>query len=153
MTLIIFEELRNPLTTEKYKRIRQFHRVGALVLFQGTPWNPNSETSNMHLNVEKKASRLLSCAIPVSNELYANNSDYFSRLKPKIHSNYQTANDACIQCQIDILGKEYLGKFPGTLNPVSGGVSALALPYTLPENFALVSYIIEAGTLGDGMSF
>lgn len=106
----------------------------------------------MHL-AKKKSTNLLDYAVPVSPELYANSSEYASRLKPKIHKHSQVADDACIQYQIDFIGREHIGKFAGSLNPICGSVIALAFPYTLPENLALVAYMCESGAVADGMSF
>ncbi|CAI7601442.1 unnamed protein product [Penicillium pancosmium] len=102
----------------------------------------------MHL-AKKKSTNLLDYAVPVSPELYANSSEYASRLKPKIHKHSQVADDACIQYQIDFIGREHIGKFAGSLNPICGSVIALAFPYTLPENLALVAYMCESGAVAD----
>lgn len=51
------------------------------------------------------------------------------------------------------MGRENLRKFTGSLNPISGSVSALAFSYTFLENLALVAYMCEGGTLGDDMTF
>lgn len=91
-------------------------------------------------------------AVELSVDLYADNPEWFSRLKPKIHQNSQIADDASVQCQIDLLGRENLGAFAGSLNTAAGGASALIFPYTLPKRLALVAYMSEAAIIGDGRS-
>lgn len=99
---------------------------------------------------EDRDAEFLSHATAVSPGLYAHNPEYFSHFKPRISKNARIADDASVQCQIDLLGKDNIGKIVGCLNPVAGGAAALALPFTFPENIALVSYMIEAATVYDG---
>ncbi|KAJ5090177.1 hypothetical protein N7532_008861 [Penicillium argentinense] len=102
----------------------------------------------MHLEDKED---FLSYAAPVSPGLYAHNPEYFSHFKPRIHKNARIADDASIQCQIDLLGKEHIGTFAGCLNPVSGGCAALTFPFTSPKDLALAAYMSEAAAIYDDL--
>lgn len=104
------------------------------------------------MNHHDRSVNLSDRALLITPDQYAENPEYLSHLKPRIHKNAQTADDASIQCQIDLLGRQNLGTFTGSMNPISGNSSALMFPYTLPENFALVAYMCEAAAVADGMT-
>jgi hypothetical protein len=89
-------------------------------------------------------------SMPVSPGLYAQNPEYFSFFQPRVHRNAQISDDASVQCQIDLVGKENMGKIIGNMNTHSGGWISVCHPYCLPERIALVSYVNEAAYVHDG---
>lgn len=102
------------------------------------------------LNTEHNEKPYLKYSVPVSPGLYAHNPEYFSRFKPRVHRNSQTADDASVQCQIDVLGEGRVGEVLGNLSLNSGGFQALNVPGCLPDRLAIVAYVGEIAFLHDG---
>lgn len=89
---------------------------------------------------------------PVSPNLYLNNVEYFSSFKPRIQREALLDNDATVQAQIDMLGKDNIGTSNGNINLHTGSWTSLSVPYTRPERVALVAYLAEVAFIHDGKS-
>ncbi|EQL03587.1 Terpenoid synthase [Ophiocordyceps sinensis CO18] len=74
--------------------------------------------------------------------LWRDDPRYLFCIPPRISKYATTADDAAIQCQIDIAGIKNIGFFDGSLSTI-GGFTALVHPETLPERVAAVSYLTE----------
>jgi ophiobolin F synthase len=83
-------------------------------------------------------------------QLHEDDPRYFSVFIPRIHKDSTLTNDIAVQCQIDRLGLENIGKRICTLETVAGNVVALCYPECLPERIPLFTYIIENLLIRDG---
>jgi hypothetical protein len=89
-------------------------------------------------------------SVPLSSDKYAQNEDYFSVFKPRIHKQAVIADDASVDIQIEWYGQEGLGSKVGNMNNHAGNFTALSAPECLPERLYIVSYAIEYAFLHDG---
>lgn len=83
----------------------------------------------------------LKYASPVLARLYEQNDEYFSRFQPKVHRDAQVCDDAALQLQIDLSGRERVGFMNGSMNPRVGNLCALIAPECQPEHLPLAAYV------------
>lgn len=62
------------------------------------------------------------------------------------------ADDACIQAQIDVFGKDHVGIVQGSLAP-SGNFAAVIYPESLPDRLPIVAYLNEWLSFYECMAF
>ncbi|KAL4917736.1 isoprenoid synthase domain-containing protein [Aspergillus aurantiobrunneus] len=77
---------------------------------------------------------------------------YLSRFEPRISNYISTPQNACIECQIDLFGREAIGKVVGGMNAHVGDFTALCAPEALPDRIGLCSYFIEYAFVHDDVS-
>jgi hypothetical protein len=87
---------------------------------------------------------------PVNRDLYTGNPGYFSVFHPRIHRDAQLSADATIQCQIDLFGKENIGKVMGNLDTYCGDWASLVYPFCYPDRLALTAYMVDFAFIHDG---
>jgi len=76
-------------------------------------------------------------------KLWENDHLYFFRvLSPYISKWAQRADDASIQAQIDVFGKDNVGAMPGALGP-RGNFAAVTFAEAFPDKVAMLAYLNE----------
>jgi hypothetical protein len=91
--------------------------------------------------------------VMVDRKFWADNPDYFfASLSPWISRYAQRADDASIQNQIDIVGRDHIGKMPGCL-ACAGNFAAVNYADTLPDRIAILAYLTEIMSFYDGIVF
>jgi hypothetical protein len=84
---------------------------------------------------------------------WADNPDYFFASIPPRTSKYAVqADDASIQCQIDVFGKDHIGIIGGSLAP-GGNFGALIYGESLPDRIAVLTYLTEMLSFYEGIVF
>lgn len=81
--------------------------------------------------------------------LWADNPEYLLTTPPRISKYNERSDDASIQLQIDVAGKENVGVVDGAITRV-GNLTALAYPDCLPDRMAAASYVMETVFIWDG---
>ncbi|KAK5997641.1 Bifunctional sesterterpene synthase astC-like protein [Cladobotryum mycophilum] len=76
-----------------------------------------------------------------------------SRFQPKISRFAYITDDASLQCQIDLVGKEYIGVIPANFGRRTGNCIALSYPHCLPERLATIAYAVETGFIHDDIHY
>ena len=76
-------------------------------------------------------------------KLWKDDPIYFFKTRPPYISKYaQRADDASIQAQIDVFGKDDVGAMPGALGP-RGNFAAVTFAESFPDRVAMLAYLNE----------
>lgn len=78
-----------------------------------------------------------------------NSAFFFKTLRPRLSHYAVRADDACIQTQIDVFGKEHVGIMPGSLAP-SGNFAATVYSESLPDRLPILAYLNEILSFYEG---
>ncbi|KAE8391647.1 isoprenoid synthase domain-containing protein [Aspergillus alliaceus] len=89
----------------------------------------------------------------VHREFYVGKPGYFSVFHPRIHRHAQLSTDATIQCQIDLFGKESIGKVMGNLDTYCGDWTSLVYPFCYPDRLALTAYMVDFAFIHDDVDY
>jgi hypothetical protein len=87
--------------------------------------------------------------VVMDTEIWDGAKDYFLSLPPHISVHAQQANDACVQFQIDVLGKGRIGAVKGSLTP-HGSFAAMAYCDSPRDKLVLLSTLNEVAMFYDG---
>ena len=92
-------------------------------------------------------------SVELDRKFWAANPDFFfNSLPPRLSKYAVRADDACIQAQIDVFGKDHVGILPGSLAP-SGNFAAVIYAESLPDRLPIVAYLNELLSFYEGMAF
>jgi hypothetical protein len=80
--------------------------------------------------------------------LWEDNPEYLLTIPPRVSLYNQRSDDASIQLQIDVAGKENIGIVDGGMTRV-GNITALMYPDCLPDRMAAISYMMETAFIWD----
>ncbi|KAJ5455794.1 uncharacterized protein N7458_004058 [Penicillium daleae] len=83
--------------------------------------------------------------------LWADNPEYLLTIPPRISKYNERSDDASIQLQIDVAGKENVGVVDGAITSV-GSLAALMYPDCLPDRMAATSYVLETTFIWDDLN-
>ncbi|KAI9146799.1 Cytochrome P450 monooxygenase TRI4 [Paramyrothecium foliicola] len=76
-------------------------------------------------------------------EKWKSNAEYlFKTIAPRISHYERNADDACIQAQIDVFGKDHVGMITGSLAS-AGNFGAVVFAQSTPERLPIVAYLTE----------
>ncbi|KAJ5160938.1 isoprenoid synthase domain-containing protein [Penicillium canariense] len=82
-------------------------------------------------------------SVMLDRKLWENDPIYFFQVLPPHISKYaQRADDASIQAQIDVFGKDNVGAMPGALGP-RGNFAAVTFAESFPDRVAMLAYLNE----------
>ncbi|EIT78089.1 isoprenoid synthase domain-containing protein [Aspergillus flavus] len=85
----------------------------------------------------RRHSVMLDCKLWKDDPIY-----FFKTLPPYISKYAQRADDASIQAQIDVFGKDDVGAMPGALGP-RGNFAAVTFAESFPDRVAMLAYLNE----------
>jgi hypothetical protein len=88
-------------------------------------------------------------SVPLDRSLWADNNLYMMTIPPRINKYNERGDDAAIQLQIDMAGKNNVGIVDGGLTTV-GNINSLVFPEGLPDRMAALSYVMETVFFWDG---
>lgn len=90
-------------------------------------------------------------SVVLDRKVWEGNPQYFFKtIPPRISKYAQRADDACIQTQIDVFGKDNVGIITGSLAS-SGNFAALIYAESLPDRVAVLAYLNEILSFYEGM--